>query len=76
MQFVVENGKNIDVSVKQTFFDYSKIKIGNLTGRELESYLNLLVLLSQKLNISTSEFHEKLGDYHISQLENEKTKVL
>jgi hypothetical protein len=74
MEFVVENGKNIDASVKQTFFDYSKNRIGNLTDRELESYLNLLVLLSQKLNISTSEFHEKLGDYHISQLENEKNK--
>lgn len=74
MEFVVENGKNIDASVKQTFFDYSKNRISNLTDRELESYLNLLVLLSQKLNISTSEFHEKLGDYHISQLENEKNK--
>jgi hypothetical protein len=74
MEFVVENGKNIDASIKQTFFDYSKNRIGKLTDRELESYLNLLVLLSYKLNISTSEFHEKLGDYHISQLENEKNK--
>lgn len=74
MEFIVENGKNIDSSVKQTFFDYTKNKIDHLTDRELESYLNLLVLLSQKLNISASEFHEKLGDYHISQLENEKNK--
>lgn len=74
MEFVVENGKNVDASVKQKFFDYSKNRISNLADRELESYLNLLVLLSQKLNISTSEFHEKLGDYHISQLENEKNK--
>lgn len=74
MEFIVENGKNIDTSIKQTFFDYSKRKIENLTDRELESYLNLLVLLSQKLKTSPSEFHEKLGDYHISQLENEKNK--
>lgn len=74
MEFIVENGKNIDTSIKQTFFDYSKKRIGNLTDRELESYLNLLVLLSQKLKTSPSEFHEKLGDYHISQLENEKNK--
>lgn len=74
MKFVFENGKSIDASVKQTFFDYSKNRISNLTDRELESYLNLLVLLSQKLNISSSEFHEKLGDYHIFQLENEKNK--
>ncbi|NHQ79942.1 hypothetical protein, partial [Elizabethkingia miricola] len=40
----------------------------------LESYLNLLVTLSHKLNLSTSEFHEKLGDYHISQLKTEKNQ--
>lgn len=74
MEFVVENGKNIDTSVKQTFFNYSKNRIDHLVDRELESYLNLLVLLSQKLNILNSEFHEKLGDYHISQLEKEKNK--
>lgn len=74
MEFIIENGKNIDGSIKQTFFDYSINKIENLTDRELESYLNLLILLSHKLNLSPNEFHEKLGDYHISQLENEKNK--
>lgn len=74
MKFVVENGKNIDTSIKQTFLDYSKNRIGDLVNKELESYLNLLILLSQKLKTSPSEFHEKLGDYHISQLENEKNK--
>jgi hypothetical protein len=74
MEFIVENGKNIDTLIKQTFFDYSKKRIDHLTDRELESYLNLLVQLSQKLKASPSEFHEKLGDYHISQLENEKNK--
>lgn len=74
MEFIVENGKNIDTSIKQTFFDYSKNRIDDLSDRELESYLNLLILLSQKLKTSPSEFHEKLGDYHISQLENEKNK--
>jgi len=74
MEFILENGKNIDAAIKQTFFDYSKNRIGELTDGELESYLNLLVLLSQKLKTLPSEFHEKLGDYHISQLENEKNK--
>jgi hypothetical protein len=74
MKFIVENGKNIDTSIKQTFFDYSKDRIDSLSDRELENYLNLLVLLSQKLNISPNEFHEKLGDYHISQLDKEKNK--
>jgi hypothetical protein len=74
MEYIVENGKNIDTLIKQTFFNYSKKRISELSDRELESYLNLLVLLSQKLKTSPSEFHEKLGDYHISQLENEKNK--
>jgi hypothetical protein len=74
MDFIIENGKKIDSSIIQKFFDYSKNKISNLDERVLESYLKLLVILSQKLNSSPSEFHEKLGDYHISQLENEKNK--
>ncbi len=74
MDFIIENGKKIDTSITQVFYDYSKNKISNLDERVLESYLNLLVILSPKLNISSSEFHEKLGDYHISQLEKEKNK--
>lgn len=74
MDFIIENGKKIDSSITQKFFDYSKNKISNLDERVLESYLKLLVILSQKLKTSPSEFHEKLGDYHISQLENEKNK--
>lgn len=74
MEFIVENGKNIETSIKQKFFNYSKSRIKHLNDRVLESYLKLLVLLSQKLKTSSSEFHEKLGDYHISQLETEKNK--
>lgn len=74
MKFIVENGKNIDSPIKQVFFDYTKKRIDHLTDRELENYLNLLVLLSQKLKISPSEYHERLGDYHISQLQKENNK--
>jgi hypothetical protein len=74
MEFIVENGKNIDSSIKQTFFDYSNGRLDQLDERELESYLKLLVLLSQKLNISPSEYHERLGDSQISQLEKENNK--
>ena len=74
MDFIIENGKKIDSSITQKFFDYSKNQISYLDERVLESYLKLLVILSRKLNNSPSEFHEKLGDYHISQLENEKNK--
>jgi hypothetical protein len=74
MDFIIENGKKIDTSITQKFFDYSQNKISDLDERVIESYLKLLVILSQKLNTSPSEFHEKLGDYHISQLDKEKNK--
>lgn len=76
MDFIIENGKKTDSSITQKFFDYSKNKISDLDERVLESYLKLLVILSRKLNLKDeiNEFHEKLGDYHISQLENEKNK--
>jgi hypothetical protein len=74
MDFIIENGKKIDASITQKFYDYSKNKISDLDERVLERYLKLLVILSRKLNTSPSEFHEKLGDYHLSQLENEKNK--
>lgn len=74
MEFIVEIGKKIDPSITQTFYDYSKKSIEFLDARVLESYLNLLVILSQKLKLSPNEFHEKLGDYHISQLKTEKNQ--
>jgi hypothetical protein len=74
MKFIVESGKKIDPSITQTFYDYSKKSIENSDAIVLESYLNLLIILSQKLNLPTNEFHEKLGDYHISHLENENNQ--
>jgi len=74
MDFIVSNGKKIDSSITQRFYEYSNNVIANLEPRVLESYLNLLVTLSQKLNISPSIFHEKLGDYHISQLKTERNQ--
>lgn len=74
MEFIVESIKKIDPSITQTFFDYSKKSIENLDSWILESYLNLLVILSQKLKLPPNEFHEKLGDYHISQLKTEKNQ--
>ncbi|MDP2337442.1 MAG: hypothetical protein Q8N05_13540, partial [Bacteroidota bacterium] len=74
MDFIITNGKKIDPSITQTFYDYSNTVIEDLESRVLESYLNLLIILSQKLNISPSIFHEKLGDYHIAQLKSEKNQ--
>lgn len=74
MKFIIENCKKNNTIVTQTFFDYSKNQLERLDSKVLDSYLKLLVILSQKLNTSPSEFHEKLGDYHISQLQTEKNK--
>lgn len=74
MSFTIKNSKKIEPSITQEFYNYSKSKISNIEGIVLESYLESLVILSQKLNLSPSEFHEKLGDYHISELENEHDK--
>jgi hypothetical protein len=71
MKFIVENSKKSNAAITQTFFDYSKNQIEHIDTMVSESYLKLLVTLSQKLNTSPSEFHEKLGDFHISQLETE-----
>ncbi len=72
MEFIVEHGKKINSSITQIFFDYSKKILEKLDSSVLESYLKLLVILSQKLELPTNEFHEKLGDYHILQLKTEK----
>lgn len=74
MKFIIENSKNNNTTVTQIFFEYSKQQLEHLDLRVLESYLQLLVILSQKLNTSPSEFHEKLGDYQISQLQKEKNQ--
>lgn len=75
MKFIIENGKKIDSSITQIFYDYSVKSIDKFDSMILEYYLNLLVILSQKLNLPTYEFHEKLGDYHISQLKTERDPV-
>lgn len=74
MEFIVLNYNKIDSSITQKFFNYSKNLIAHLEGLQLERYLNLLIILSQKLNTSPYEFHERLGDFHISLLEKENIK--
>lgn len=74
MKFIVSNGRKLETDVIQSFFEYSKEKLEGLDSRTLESYLKLLITLCQKLRISPNEFHEKLGDLHITQLDSEKEK--
>lgn len=74
MNFIVTDGKNIETSIYSQFYHYSIEIISNLDSRILEKYLKLLIILSQKLKISSKEFHEKLGDYQITQLKAEKNQ--
>lgn len=74
MKFITENSKKNNITVNQTFFEYSKKQLEHLDVRMMESYLQLLVILCQKLNTSSSEFHEKLGDNQISQMQIEKNQ--
>jgi hypothetical protein len=74
MDFIVSNEKKINSSTTQNFYDYSQKSIEKLESTVLESYLNLLVILSQKLKIPSNEFHEKLGDYHVAQLKTENNQ--
>lgn len=74
INFIVTDGKNIETPIYSQFYNYSKEIISNLDSRILEKYLKLLIILSQKLKISPKEFHEKLGDYQITQLKAEKNQ--
>lgn len=71
MRFIVENIKKSDAVLFEKFFHYANNKIEIAEDRLLESFLNLLIILSQKLKKSPAIFHEKLGDWHISQLKKE-----
>lgn len=70
MKFIVENIKKNDKIIFQKFFDYSNEKINGLESKALEFYLNLLIILSRKVGLDPSEFHEQLGDYHLKQIKD------
>ena len=72
MKFIIENGKRLEKKIVHRFYEYSNSKIDNIDSRILEHYLDLLVKLSQKLNLSPNVYHEKLGDYQISQIHEQK----
>lgn len=77
MKFIVVNIKKSDAVLFEKFFHYANNQLDIAEDRLLESFLKLLIILSQKLKKSPSTFHEKLGDWHISQLkkENEQSFV-
>ncbi len=71
MRFIVENIKKSDAVLFEKFFEYAKSQVEIAEDRLLESFLKLLITLSQKLKKSAASFHDKLGDWHISQLKKE-----
>lgn len=76
IKFIIEKDRNIEVPILQIFLEYSKKVNLILTSRNLENNLKLLIILCQKLKISPNEFHEKLGEYHLGQIELENTNGL
>ncbi len=68
MKYVAKNGKQIERSYLQSFFEYGNHVIDNNLYPDFQSeYLYLQILLSQKLNSSTKVYHEKLGSIQLKE---------
>lgn len=73
MKFIAEEGKKINSSTLQTFFNYSNKVIENSIYQDfIGEYLQLQIILCQKLNLSAIPFHNKLGEIHIIQAESKE----
>ena len=73
MRFISEEGKKIETATLQTFFDYCNKVIDNSVYPDfIGEYLQLQIILCQKLNVSPKPFHNKLGEFHIAQSEKQK----
>jgi len=77
MKFIADEGKKIDATTFQTFFDYSNKVIDNSIYPDFtREYLQLLIILCQKLNVSPKPYHNKLAEFHILQSENQKESFI
>lgn len=73
MKFVAEEGKKNNISTLQTFFNYSnKVIDGAIFPDFVGEYLQLQIILCQKLNYSPKPYHNKLAEFHITQSEKHK----
>ncbi len=73
MQFILEEGKKIEKVVLQTFFDYSnKVTENSIFPDLAREYLQLLILLSPKLNISPKPYHNKLAEFYVADSKEQK----
>ncbi|HMG82163.1 MAG TPA: DUF4209 domain-containing protein [Ferruginibacter sp.] len=73
MKFIVVDGKRIGISILQSFYDFSNtIIIDNVYTDFNQEYLELLILLCPKLNISPKSDHNKLADFYIMESEKQE----
>jgi hypothetical protein len=73
MKFIAEEGKKIDTTIFQSFFNYSnKIINDSIYPDFVGEYLELLINLCSKLNISPKPYHNKLAEFHISKSEKKE----
>jgi len=77
MKFVAEEGKKIESATIQTFFNYCNSVIEDSIYPDfLGEYLQLQILLCQKLNVSPKPYHYKLGELHLAESEKQKENWL
>jgi len=68
MSFICERGKKISHDYLSVFFDYSlKIVEDNIYKEFRKEFLQLLITLSKKLNKPSKDYHNMLGDVHMSE---------
>lgn len=68
MEFICKNGKKISVDYLNSFYDYSISIVEQNFYEELrKEFLELLIVLSMKLNKSSKVFHNMLGDVHLNE---------
>jgi hypothetical protein len=77
MKFIADEGKKIDRKYFQVFYDYSnKILGNNIYPIHTKEYLELLIILSIKINTSPIQYHNKLADLIIEESKLQKESFI
>jgi hypothetical protein len=67
IKFIIENGKRLDVKLLQDFKNYTDKVIEDTSLSDfIKEYLQLQIILCQKLRISSKNYHNKLGEFYVS----------
>ncbi len=73
MTFIATEAKKNDPATLQTFFDYSKQAVdGGEHPVLIEKYLELRILLSQKLKASAAPIYEELAEHFLAEAKKRK----